>query len=178
MNTDDDAMARKRALFAQLDALNECDDSPPDESYQASVLALSNYAIRYNSGDTTRSRRSDAQPRSNLLTATLNRSTSLVEKRSSIKNTRLDLLKRSETTPNRMKDDAVFSEVVMVKDTPLPPRAPVNFPHAATKETRHQPNVISRSIAASKITGKRKHASGPPPVPEDLQIFRGLTMSL
>lgn len=178
MDTIDNVAARKRAMFSQLDALNEANDSVPDEGYQTSVLALSDFAKRYKNVNVTRGKQIVAPPMLMSRDSTLKRSTSLVEMRSSVKNSRVDLLKRSETTPRRTNDTAISNEVVMIKDTPLPPRAPSNVVAAVLGKPREYGEVMSSSTNVARITGKRKRASRPPPVPEDQQIFRGLTMSL
>lgn len=180
VNPDQEALAKKRATFAQLDALHQDDDHVRDEGLEKSKLALAAYSGHVAEGLSVGDVRKISSGRPEAASRVLQRSTSVKEAPvKSVAEARSYLLQRSESTSARrplITTSRTSSDEVVVKDTPVVQKRKVAQVDTAENFNVAAPQPPSTTMVA-RILGKRKRSSGLQQVPIEQQIFRGLTMS-
>lgn len=191
---EDAELARRRAIFSQLDALNGQDDDAPDQGYAASMSALARYAERYQSvAKTHHSTDHSTAARSDVLgpSSSRKRPTNVVNKTSVVNEVndevaesttieRVALLRRSESTPARPHVAIDGTEVLLIQDTPVSLQQSITHKQKdfcrATKAT----TTLQRSSTVPNMfstTGKRKRGVQALQIPLEQQMFTNLLFS-
>lgn len=182
-NDEAKALALKKAAFAQLDALQAEEAEEPDEGYQTSMRALSDYVIKYNEDCSDALSSQSCVVTKDYAPQGLSRSVSLMDHRiNTPSTTKPRPLRRSETSPReRPAFERESDEVTVIKATPRlsisRSEGLLRTANAMTGRTQGAGKATGRVSGTNTTIGKRKRSNGNPRVPEAQRIFRDTTMS-